>query len=417
MNTISRLCVQWPSLGPVHFSRLEGAYEVLSEEGIELVALETASKTQAYEWQQDTTPRPYRRMTVFEGENYDSILSERMHVGITTALDSIQPDGVLIHSYSTPDARAALQWCRVNRKIAICMAESRRADASRNWAREKFKAQLVSQFDSALASGRASADYIEELGVPRDKIFIGYSVVDNDYFARKADAVRAKRTHANDLPGLNDETPFFLASARFMPRKDLDILLKAYSSYRSSANNPWRLVLIGDGELRDELESIIVHEEIEEVSLPGWRHLDELPVYYGYASAFVHTAQTDQWGLVVNEALASGLPVIVSTGTGAAAELIEEGVNGFTFPVGATEVLAQLMHRVAHDSDLDKMSASARESVHEWAPRRFGTSLLDAALAGAHASNQRGLSLSARILILVLRKMSRSPRAFHAIQD
>ena len=83
------------------------------------------------------------------------------------------------------------------------------------------------------------------------------------------------------------------------------------------------------------------------VILPGFRQYDELPAFYGLARAFVHASTTEQWGLVVNEAMAAGLPVLVSDRCGCAQDLVRNGVNGFTFDPCDVEELAGLMHRVA----------------------------------------------------------------------
>ena len=107
---------------------------------------------------------------------------------------------------------------------------------------------------------------------------------------------------------------------------------------------PWSLVLLGDGPLKSDLCRLISDLRLDAcVHLPGFKQYHELPVYYGLASAFVHASTTEQWGLVVNEAMASGLPVLVSNRCGCAQDLVKEGVNGFTFDPCNVEQLAQLM--------------------------------------------------------------------------
>ncbi len=417
-----RLCIQWPQLGPIQLNKLRVAHEILGRHGIETIALETASDSAIYDWRRHEEPTPYLRETIFPDSVYDDISPNRMHRAVTAALDRLNPDAVHIHSYSTPDARACLAWCRRHRRIAVCMAESKREDAPRAGWRERLKRTLVTEFDAAQAAGSAAARYIQSLGIPEDRTFIGYSVIDNDYFAEQAEAVRRNPEPARSLPGLADETPFFFASARFMERKDLPTLIRAYAAYRRRAESageaPWRLLLLGDGPLRPVLEAMVSDEGVEDaVTMPGWRQIEDLPAYYALASAFVHTATVDQWGLVVNEAMAAGLPVVVSTGAGCAEDLVRDGQNGFTFQPGDRETLARYLFAVAHEADLEAFARRSRNIISEWPLERFATSLHRAVLAGASVAPHRGYATSARLLIDLLRWTSRSPRSFHSVED
>jgi glycosyltransferase involved in cell wall biosynthesis len=106
-------------------------------------------------------------------------------------------------------------------------------------------------------------------------------------------------------------------------------------------------VLLGDGELRSSLESQVSRLGLQgSVLLPGFKQYPELPEYYARAGAFIHASTTEQWGLVVNEAMASGLPVLVSNRCGCARDLVQDGVNGFTFDPYNVEQMAELMVRV-----------------------------------------------------------------------
>ncbi|MEP0545431.1 MAG: glycosyltransferase family 4 protein [Rhodothermales bacterium] len=394
---------------------MRAAHEVLGRHGIEVVALEIASNDAIYDWREEQAPTPYPRETLFPGRNYDNLTPEQLHTVTTEALDKLNPDAVHIHSYATPDARACLAWCRRHRRVAVCMAESKESDAPRIWWRERLKHVIASEFDAAQASGSPGTRYAVKLGIPASRIFIGYSVVDNEYFAEHALIAQNDPSGVRHLPGLGDPTPFFFASARFIERKNLPALLHAYARYRRESPEPWRLVLIGDGPLRPQLEQIIADEQIEGITLAGWMQIEHLPSYYGLASAFVHTAEVDQWGLVVNEAMAAGLPVIVSTGTGCSEDLVHDGENGFTFRPDDIATLARHLYAVAHEVDRDGFAQRSREIIAEWPLERFGTSLHQAVEAGAEVADRRGFSLLARAALWALRKASRSITSFHSI--
>ncbi|HEX8385164.1 MAG TPA: glycosyltransferase family 4 protein [Rubricoccaceae bacterium] len=416
-----RVVVHWPRFGPLHLNRMRAAHAVLARAGWEAIALEIASDDAVYDWREERAPTAYARETLFPGQSYDDVAPRVLDRSVRRALDRLDPDAVLIHSYSTPDARAALSWCRRRRRVAVCMAESKASDAVRVGWREAVKRILVAQFDAAQASGAPGARYHASLGVPADRIFVGYSVVDNAYFADEAARVRAAPEASRHLPGLADRSPFFFASARFIPRKDLPTLVRAYADYRARAvaagADPWRLVLLGDGPLRPEVERALAERAVGGVTLAGWQQIDTLPAYYALASAFVHTATVDQWGLVVNEAMAAGLPVLVSTGAGCHEDLVREGVNGFTFAPGDAAALAGRMYQTAHEEDLASLAEGSLEVVAEFPLERFGTSLLAAVRAGRESARLHGPHPAAEALTWALCTLARSPRSFHSVES
>jgi glycosyltransferase involved in cell wall biosynthesis len=118
----------------------------------------------------------------------------------------------------------------------------------------------------------------------------------------------------------------------------------------------------------------------DSVQLPGFQQYPELPAYYGLAGAFVHASTTEQWGLVVNEAMASGLPVLVSRRCGCTTELVYHGINGYSFDPNDDAALAQFMAQIAGDDR--RRAAMGRESskrIPAWGPDRFASGLRSAA--------------------------------------
>src|ERR1035441_8598070 len=149
----------------------------------------------------------------------------------------------------------------------------------------------------------------------------------------------------------------------------------------SSPVVPWSLVLLGDGPLRSALNSQLSTLNLHShVLLPGFKQYPDLPVYYGLASAFIHASTTEQWGLVVNEAMASGLPVLVSNRCGCATDLVQEGKNGFTFDPCNVEQLAQLMAKISafQLSSLLAFGDASRQIISNWGPERFAHGLKEA---------------------------------------
>lgn len=413
---VRTLCLQWPRLGPYHRARLRAAHAHGAGRGGRVVALELAGQDATYGWEAAEAPEPYERVVALPGETAESVPPRRAWAAVAAALDRVDPDAVAVTSYSTPDAQAALAWCRRRRRVAVCMLESKADDAERSPLRERAKSVLVRQFDAGLGGGSPQAAYLADLGLPPARVFTPYDVVDNDHFHDGAEAARRASETVRHLPGLGDPAPFFLASNRFVARKNLPALVDAYAAYRARTANPWRLVLLGDGPDRPALEARAA--DVGGVAFAGRRPYAALPAYYGLAGAFVHPSLLDQWGLVVNEALAAGLPALVSTRTGAVHDLVEDGVTGYRFDPGDVGALADLLGHVAalDGGARAAMGRRGQERVARWSPERFAEAVWAAADAGL-ATADRGASPAAAALLWAQRTAARRGDQFHALRD
>jgi glycosyltransferase involved in cell wall biosynthesis len=155
--------------------------------------------------------------------------------------------------------------------------------------------------------------------------------------------------------------------------------------------------------MRSELEKLRSELGLEDcVQMPGFKQYEELPSYYAHAGAFIHASTTEQWGLVVNEAMASGLPVLVSNRCGCARDLVRDGENGWTFDPTNEEQLADLMLRISSDEERRKeMGHKSREIIAEWGPDRFASGV-KAAVEAALAAPRKTAGLLDRFILKVL---------------
>lgn len=415
---MDRICIQWPRFGPYYLARLQATHRYLQDRGVELVGLETASNDATYAWRVERGRTPFRRETVFPGRTFDDISPQEMFDAVTARLDALQPDAVAIHSYSFPDARACLTWCRTNRRVAIIMTDSQEDDAPRVGWRERIKQVLVRQYDAAVVAGTPQRAYLEKLGMPPGHIFYGYDVVDNDYFANAAEAVRADPQAWREAGGEHTPAPFFLAVSRFLPYKNLDGLLHAYRDYRGRTHTPWPLVVVGDGPERARLETLVADLQLEGcVALPGFVQVDRLPGYYALAGALVHPSFRDTWGLVINEAMATGLPVLVSDRAGCAQDLVDPGRNGHRFDPSDLARLADLLTELsAPTTDRAALGEASRQLIADWSLERFAASIWQAAQVGRTRAD-RGMHPVARGAVSLLRLVARDIRAFQALPE
>jgi glycosyltransferase involved in cell wall biosynthesis len=200
----------------------------------------------------------------------------------------------------------------------------------------------------------------------RDIQVVG-NCVDNEFFSRRAEEVRRA---ANEF-GLPRN--FFVFVGRFIPEKNLLGLIEGFRLYRQAAGaNAWDLVLVGAGPQEEALRKQVAAGAVPGVVFAGPRQLEDLPRYYGRAKCLVLPSSSEPWGLVVNEAMASSLPVIVSTRCGCAVELVRDGANGFVFEPTDVRQLAALLRKVSSGlAPLEAMGAVGRTMVAAFSPSLF----------------------------------------------
>jgi 1,2-diacylglycerol 3-alpha-glucosyltransferase len=305
-------------------------------------------------------------------------------------LDRVNPKVVAIPGWSANIALCALDWCRKNRVPAVVMSDSTTWESVRRprW-REAVKTRLLRGFSSALVAGTPHADYVGQLGMHRSRIFLGYDAVDNKYFQDRT--LNAGEEYGAWNVEHNLPSRYFIVSARFIPEKNLQCLLTAYKCYQDICEvrqvedvyyKAWDLVIVGDGPLLGSvLETRSALGLEESIHLAGFRQYDELPFFYASASCMILPSISETWGLVVNEAMACGLPVLVSNRCGCSADLVREGANGHVFDPLDCEQLANLMYRMTSldEEQRWKMGVASRRIIQDWGTERFAAGLEEAA--------------------------------------
>ncbi len=388
------VAVVFHHIGPYHHARLNAAAERLSVAGVEWSA-------KGYDaWGVAEAPARYHKISLFPEATDRYPARAKLQQGFCSALEQVNPDVVAVNGWNNFGSLAAANCC-VDRGVPlVVMSESARGDEPRSWWKEIIKRRIVNFYSAALVGGQRHVEYLVELGAPQERIFTGYDVVDNDYFAQRAIEIRDSHLR----PGYGGQAAFeirkkyalpenyFLASARFIEKKNLPSLIIAYAEYREKwkGDTPWDLVLLGDGPLRETLNTQLSTLNLNEhVHLPGFKPYDELPMYYALANAFVHPSTTEQWGLVVNEAIASGLPVIVSDRCGCVPELVNG--NGFIFDPTDEQELALLLLKMARLSyeERQKLADVSYTIAANFSPERFGEGLDRAASVALELAPRR----------------------------
>jgi glycosyltransferase involved in cell wall biosynthesis len=215
------------------------------------------------------------------------------------------------------------------------------------------------------------------MGFSEDRIFCGIDVVDNQFFSHEADKARRSEEALRDTLSLPRR--YFLFVGRFLRRKGIEDLVNAYTRYRNTAEDPWDLVFVGAGPEEDSIRACAVR--VKGIRVVGPKYDESLCCCYALAGALVVPSRSDPWGLVINEGMASGLPVIASRGCGAVKTLVLEGENGWTFDPCDQTALMALLQRMSSlpPESLRRMGNCSRSIVAEWCTDRFAQGVIDAA--------------------------------------
>ena len=406
--------ILFDNFGPYHVARLKAATRVA-----DITAVEFGGESANYPWEESQVALKAFTLNP-SGTSWEMSRSD-FRDRLYKVLNEAHPDVVYVPGWATPGPLLALKWCMRSGTPAVIMSESTAWDVPRVFFREWIKSTIVSLASSALVGGQPQRDYMIQLGIPADRIFTGYNMVDNEFYISQSDLWRKI---CLDSPA-RDSVPYFLASNRFIHKKNLFFLLDAYAGYvkgwpsSSISKSLWPLVLLGDGELREpllqharklglDLEFTAPWECGEMlhsrgcVYFPGFRQVAELPRFYAGAGAFVHASLSEQWGLVVNEAMASELPVLVSKPCGCAIDLVKEGENGYTFVLSSPSVLTDLLLKISlmDSSPRKKMGQRSRSIISDWGAERFAEGFRSAAEAALKAP-PKGAKIFARLLLEV----------------
>ena len=371
------IAVLFSIYGPYILARMSAVSKLASTP---ILGIEGGAISAVYQWEQIDSDCGFDRIRLFPNSSLETQKAAEIKSRLFAVLDEVSPHIVFVPGWSSTAALAATDWCIQNGRPSVLMSASTAHDEPRRWWREAIKRRVLALGSAALVGGSPQKEYVTALGMAPERVFTGYDVVDNRHFFAGADAARQLASDERDRLGL--PSAFFLASNRFIKKKNLPRLLKAYDSYRQHAGlKAWHLVLLGDGPMRGAVEEIIRARNLGQwVHLPGFKQYDELPAYYGLASAFVHASTSEQWGLVVNEAMAAGLPVLVSNRCGCASDLVADDKNGYCFDPMDVEELAEAMLRLASD-DCDRvaMGQCSLDIISAWTPSIFAQAVVAAA--------------------------------------
>ncbi len=286
-------------------------------------------------------------------------------------LDGIPFDAVWIHGYSTINALHAMLAAKALGLPVLLRAESWLEDRSRSgWkllVKRGYFRLLRSLVHGVLPIGSRNAAYWRYYFGETFPAFPVPYTVDNHYFAERSAAAAASREDL--LRELNVESgyPVILFASKLQERKHCDHLVEAFLQLQMPADRPKPyLLIVGDGEMRQDLERRAAVSGSERIVFAGFRNQSELPRFFELSSVFVLPSRHEAWGLITNEAMASGMPVIVTQSAGCTPDLVQNGVNGFAYPVGDIAALRSALETCLSPGRAQTMGEHSRDIIAGW---------------------------------------------------
>ena len=274
-------------------------------------------------------------------------------------------DAVVVNGWGTKTSLQALWACK--RSGVPCVVRGESNDLGRRpWWKRVLQRQLVLQYSACLSIGLENRRFYLNRSVQERKIFSSPYCVDNERFSRAAQDLDRHATRRK--VGLGDDATVFLFCGKFITKKHPLGLLQALRIARA-AGSEIELIMVGDGELRQECEEFAVAHSLP-VRFFGFLNQSQIVEAYVASNCLILPSDSGEtWGLVVNEAMACGLPAIVSSEVGCAADLVLPGQTGEVFQSGNWEELAVLMQKSAdRPEQITAWGIAARQLVQKYTP-------------------------------------------------
>lgn len=284
--------------------------------------------------------------------------------GAFKALLKYKPDIIITSGYDNLAYWQAFLYCKISRKKFILWNGTTLLSAgSIKGIRGRLKKIIICGTDRYIAYGTKAKEYLEYFGAEGEKIYIGINTVDMECFRTRVEEYRNKDAFLRE----REQFPKYLLLhvGQLIKRKGVLQILKVLECLKDSEIG---LLVVGSGPEESNLRDFCKEKELKNVFFEGFHQQDELPKYYALADVFVLSSFEEVWGLVVNEALASGLYVLSSKYAGASYDLIKEGWNGEVFDPGNVDEIAKLIKK---SKDEIKNIREKRDDISQHACRAF----------------------------------------------
>ena len=269
-------------------------------------------------------------------------------------------DLIVIGGYSTPTGILSIQYLKTKKKSFVLSCDGGMIKTEGNFIM-KVKKHLISSASAWLSTGKKTTEYLLHYGAKKESIFkYPFTSLKNYELTNGNIKCDEKIRLKKELKIKEDKV--ILSVGQFIHRKGYDVLLKAMRGIDKSVG-----VYIVGGKPTEEYVALKVKFDLTNVHFLDFKSKEELKGYYQVADLFVLPTREDIWGLVINEAMANGLPVITTDKCLAGLELVTDCENGFIVPVETEEDLIEKINIVLSNKDLQKsMSKNSLDKIEDY---------------------------------------------------
>jgi glycosyltransferase involved in cell wall biosynthesis len=374
--------------------RIQALTEYLATKDIILYIVEIAGSGSPYYFFEKPTLKQDNWHILFPEKKAEEVQPKLARKKVFGKLDELNPDVLISGPIAFYSGAAAVLWAVNKKKKLIVFDDARLIDVPRPWWINVIKRMIYSGVDAIFCPSPEWIPTFKFFGFNEEQLFFGVDVVDNDFWRNK--------DKISDIQiGLPPEG-YFITAGRQVKKKNLMFLLESYLNYITDQNNPRHLVVIGDGPENPDLRKFCEGKGLKDlVHFYSFMAQFELRKAFKSASWFILPSKYGEtWGLVVNEAMASGLPVILSDQVGCASTIVKEAVNGFLFSPDNSEALAEILTKAAGMPEEQRLffAKKSMEVISFWGMDRFTWSLHNA-ITHVISERKRTSSFLSRILM------------------
>jgi len=308
----------------------------------------------------------YPYMVLFE-RSLDQVSFGERRAALFRVFSEYRPDVLNITGYFDWAQVLLMFYARWKGVKVVISSESSSADHNRSGWKEAIKKVIVGRANAFFCFGKTSAEYLESLGVAKSAIKVrNAAVIDEQVVRQRYD--EAKKEFNVIAKSVSKK---FVYVGRLAPEKNLDTLIRAFANAVKQTGADWQLLFVGGGPEKENLEKLVAGSGIAgKVIFAGGFPWYQVPRWLAQSDVLVLPSKSEPWGLVVNEAMVCGMPVIVSDTCGCAGDLVCNGANGFTFDHKQQADLEK--HLTWFIQNPDRIAGMGQESLKLIAPFASG---------------------------------------------
>ncbi len=262
-----------------------------------------------------------------------------------------------------------------NKKVYILSEVTEQSENKISFIKKNIRRFICKNINGGIAHGKLSFRYLTTLGLSNEKITISPDAVDNEFFI--SESIKYMKSKVREDLQIDYDCFIFLYVGQFIHRKGIDLLISAIQKLAQMEDQKMIRTLIVGGEKKD-FDKIIHKYDKKLVIISEFKQKESLVPIYIASDCLIFPSREDVWGMVVNEAIACELPVVVSKYAGCSADLIEDGVNGFIFdPCDEAAFINTLKKCLNNEYKLKLFAERAKEKLSIYNHENAATKVVD----------------------------------------